>query len=132
MHKFQNRVPIWPLVDEILEPVDLLRTVLRYLHGDILAVSPRNTLNQFEIKQVARIVRKALAALHEDVYVHTDQHKLLSVSKLTLIILDIKPNNVLCIYKQDEDGSEIRFSEVLLVGFGSCIHSSSDMQSKEN
>jgi serine/threonine protein kinase len=43
---------------------------------------------------------------------------------------DIKPNNVLCNLKSEEevnkDESDIRFSEVLLADFGSCVPSTSN------
>ncbi|KAE9969015.1 hypothetical protein EG328_007130 [Venturia inaequalis] len=114
LQKFQNQTPIRPLVDEILEPIDPPGIVLRYLDSDLLAASTSKTLNRSEIKHVARIVLKALTVIHEDGYVHTD----------------IKPNNVLCNYRRDEDvqqdGSIIRFSEVLLADFGSCVPSSSN------
>jgi len=48
----------------------------------------------------------------------------------TYHLLDIKLNNVLCNYRRDDDinqiGSDIRFYEVLLADFGSCVWSSFD------
>jgi len=63
---FQNRAPIRPLIDEIVEPNDPPGIVLRHLESDLLAVSASRTMNRSEIKYVARIVLKSLAVLHED------------------------------------------------------------------
>jgi serine/threonine protein kinase len=80
---------------------------------------------------VAQIILKALAVLHEDGYVHTGEDKPSHpVIVETNYSPNIKPNNVLCNYKRDEDvnqdGSDIRFSKVLLADFGNCVPSSSN------
>jgi hypothetical protein len=75
LRKYQDRLPIRPLVDEILEPTEPPGIVLKYLESDLMSVSSKKTLNRSEIKYVARIVLTTLAALHQDGYVHTGAHQ---------------------------------------------------------
>lgn len=82
LQRFQNRAPIRPLIDEILEPIDPPGIVLRYLDSDLLVASTSRTLNRTEIKHVARVVLKALTIIHEDGYVHTGKDKLLAFSDI--------------------------------------------------
>lgn len=72
LRRFQNRTPyLRPLTDEIEEPSKPTTIVLKHLDDDLLNVSIKRTLNQKELKYVARRVLEALAVLHEDDYVHT-------------------------------------------------------------
>jgi hypothetical protein len=73
LEMFQSRIPIRPLVDEIVEPKVPPGIVLRYLESDLLAVSASRIMNRSEIKHVAQIVLKALVVLHENDYVHAGE-----------------------------------------------------------
>ncbi|TAQ85273.1 hypothetical protein B7494_g6406 [Chlorociboria aeruginascens] len=111
--RFQDRAPLRRLVDEILEPRDPPGIVLQHMDSDILEASRQQTFSRIEIKYVARIVLKALAIFHKDGYVHTD----------------IKPSNVLCNFRPLDTlhgHSDLRFSDVLLADFGSCVPATSD------
>lgn len=82
LQKFQNRAPIRPLVDEILEPIEPPGIVLQHLDNDLLTTSTSKTLNRSEIKHVAQVVLKALTIIHDDGYVHTGNDKPLSFSDI--------------------------------------------------
>jgi hypothetical protein len=71
VQRFQNRAPIRPLIDEIIEPADPPGIVLRRLDDDLLNASSTQTLTKSEIKDVAKSVLQTLTVLHEDGYVHT-------------------------------------------------------------
>ncbi|KAK3178844.1 hypothetical protein OEA41_000981 [Lepraria neglecta] len=79
------------MIDTTEDPPSL---VLKFLDENLLKVSGQKRLEGSDLKLVARNLLEALAALHENGFVHTD----------------IKPNNVLVNY----GGASARFSEVQL------------------
>ena len=99
------------MIDDIESPSSL---VLEYLDDNLLNVCSRKRLEGLDVKVVARTVLEALAALHENGFVHTGQlltsyHILKYCSNMTFDT-DVKPDNVLINY-----GSETtRFSRVTL------------------
>ncbi|KAL2048848.1 hypothetical protein ABVK25_010906 [Lepraria finkii] len=79
------------MIDTIEDPPSL---VLKYLDENLLRISGQKRLESSDLKLVARNLLKALAALHENGFVHTD----------------VKPDNVLVNY----GGASARFSDVQL------------------
>ncbi|RDL30808.1 uncharacterized protein BP5553_10153 [Venustampulla echinocandica] len=99
---FKNQTPfIRPLLDEIATADSPPGLVLRYLDDDILQASNAQRLTRPEVQYVAQRVLEALAALHNEGFVHTD----------------VKPSNILVNYGP----GEIRFKDVQLADFGSTV-----------
>ncbi|KAL8929960.1 MAG: hypothetical protein Q9208_001104 [Pyrenodesmia sp. 3 TL-2023] len=97
--RFQAIPTLRQLIDEVQEPPLL---VLEHLDRDAFYESGLKEFKSAEIKQVARAVLQALAALHEDGLVHTD----------------IKPDNILVNY----GSNGVRFSDVKLADCGDVVH----------
>ncbi len=64
----QGHMCIRQMIDNIEDPSSL---VLEYLDDNLLEVCSRKRLESTDVKLVARIVLEALAALHENGFVHT-------------------------------------------------------------
>ena len=98
------------MIDTTEDPPSL---VLKFLDENLLKISGQKRLEGSDLKFVARNLLKALAALHENGYVHTGniapQSFKGSVSN-SCDGTDIKPDNVLVNYGHDV----ARFSEVQL------------------
>lgn len=68
LKRFQTISSLRRLIDEVQDPPLL---VLEHLDSNLLIESATAKLESSEVKQVAKAVLQALAALHEDGIVHT-------------------------------------------------------------
>ncbi|KAI4187881.1 MAG: hypothetical protein LQ346_005423, partial [Caloplaca aetnensis] len=97
--RFQSVHTLRRLLDEVEEPPLL---VLEHLDSNLLDESGSATLESSEVKQVAKAVLQALAALHAEGIVHTD----------------VKPDNILV----NHGSNGARFSDVKLADCGDSTH----------
>ena len=98
------------MIDTIEDPPSL---VLKYLDENLLEISGQKRLEGSDLKLVARNLLEALAAFHEDGFVHTGNITFWEFQASTSNSgdgTDIKPDNILVNY----GNGSARFSEVQL------------------